>query len=527
MNATALASSQVAFEPTIQDFFDAAEQEAEFSFLQLAHDRVVRIEAREPGCCSSLSEEERAANARTWQAFERAVKTAYSPIQIKRFCTRYDLNFQREQDKGSFLELSHVAKVGVGASRVFTNDILGVAQMPREQIAARLQAAPYLGPKKPATRIMGGPDTMRDMFVYDPFLLDQKRQQLSPDILDLYNPGRFPRVPDYAFCDRLTKVFSSLELTEGEIIPALTRDGKLDFFEVYRKIGTGDGLVAFALKPLSKNSTLVPSLVFRPTQVAFVAEDFFMSIANGTERCMGLTGYAAAKADFATLLQDGNFRTLDGQKIRVIAYSEGSTQAQRFMMDFWADVEEALLLCGPSPDRETVTAFSNMINTRTDPSLGPKCRVEVYRNRATTVSGGDRSDYLGETHFGLGIHPDNPYIEVHLTEFQNSLDIGKVGEVLGPHAFRPGEPEYTINPPVPAVITYEYPRAELDTQFDNTLRGPEIAQHEAIRTSWGMQILYAIGFGFYYLVYGLLSCLGIQLFRSSRTLTPESLPQPD
>src|SRR5690348_3167041 len=105
--------------------------------------------------------------------------------------------------------------------------------------------------------------TLYDKLFHNVFKKDKEKQLLFSDVTNLS--------PE-AWIERFSKTIASRELIEGQIIPAPGRNGGIDYFKVYRKIA-GDGLVAYALKPAASDSTLKPTLIFRPTQWALSNED--------------------------------------------------------------------------------------------------------------------------------------------------------------------------------------------------------------------------------------------------------------
>jgi hypothetical protein len=527
--------------PSLQEFYDAAKDASIEDALILTGPQILRAHQLEPSGCysttSPLTPTEREINRLTWAVFEKVVKDTLCPFEggsrIRRFCERYKLDFIRSIENGDPLRAHHVERVGVGAARVFAQDIFAYCRahtLTVQQISTTLQSfrEPFFIGSFPRSvaELGGGPDTCTEMVSYDPFYWDKKRLNLSQDIHTLRNESL--EFPNYPYVDRVTKVFPSLEMQEGEIIPAPVTGGGVDFYVVYKKIGTGHGLVAYGLKPLAEDSRLEPWVMLRPTQLSFVSEDAVETWFNDMEENIGETGYRHAHPLLQALMNDPIFRA-PHQKILLSGFSLGSAHGQRFLVDFWRDVRIAVLLCGPSLDRTPVLRLKDEINAY----AAQEVFLDIYikRNRilkkpgepvsaqaviAPQIEGGDITDYAGELHAGFGI--TNPHVHVHLEEFYYSASADSVvGGTLGPHSERPFEPTRMNREQIQVV---RYQGEDIDRQLDNFQRGEQIAWYERSRRFWGTQVLYNVIYGLYRFATWVLSCFGIQLFRSSKPEEP-------
>lgn len=507
--------------PSLQDFYKAVKGLPATQCLSISGAEIYSAEGQEEGSCCDLygstpTALERENNQRAWRAFERAVKTTFSADQIDRYYRRYHLNIERSIEHGLPLQVHHIERIAVGASRIFVRDLM-VFDESREYSFTREQVDKLVSDMQEHAVVCGlvadaaatqsessASISCYDMFYFDHFKKDKKRCVFSRDLQHLFT--RRTNLPwDFPYIERIGKMFVSLELEVGEIIPTPSprRDGSREFYQVRKKIGTGDGLVAYAFVPLTRDSNLTPIIFFRPTQMSLAAEDAIESIMDDLRPAIGETGYMSARELLNSTLRDLG-------SCRVVGYSLGSTQAQRFIGDVearnWEYIREAHLFCGPSMDRDRAIAFSNMINASPRPVDGtPQMAINIYRNRTVPdASGkvtGDIVDYAGEVHLGFGI--TNPLVKVTLFEFQ----VPPVGIIPG-HNFLAGQFEDTAM----RVFTQE----ELDVQLDNLQRGEEVAWYERTRVRWGSQLLYHVLYGIYRFLNGLLCYLGIRLFRSSR-----------
>ncbi len=514
---------------TLQSFIDVAKRTTYNLPLSVEGDRVVagkdESEASCIGsfCCygySSVSEEEREVNRKAWQVFERVVNQAYNPDdrfsdRVKHFSTRYGLHFEKFSQEGTTpLRVQHVEKACVGGAKIFARDLqilAGTRPLAKlstgeiENNFAVLRNPFFLrDPKEGIDRVRGGPDSCGDFFYYNPFKADGKRLHLDLNVTRLFD-REHTQLPDFPFLDRLTKRMLSLGLEIGEIISAPDADGNLDFYKVYKKIGTGDGLVAYAFKPLREGSKLKPLIAFRQSGTAFASqEDAVETWRNDTDKEIGKMGFEAAREIFRQLFKDPNFLP-PGTKLRGSGYSLGDAQLQRVLAEFPEDFDEVVFINGPSVDTETATRFKNQINAL--PVEGrEKLKIHIYRNRAQHVDKGDIADYGGEKHVGWGI--TNPDFPVYLTEFvREKTDERPLLRVHADCALDPDATEpYTVK---------TYTGEELQQQLDNSQRGAAVAWYEQFRLSWAVQVVFGIVFGVYSFLKCLLGLFGITFFRSS------------
>ena len=243
----------------LHDFYHAAKQMQAHQSLIFDGEKLTAADAEELGCSctcysSSIPETQREVNRKTWQAFEASVRQSYSASRIVRLSERYQFNFRQAIESGRPLQLNDIEAVGVGGDRLFAQDLqelagaTPLASLSREQIAGpnRNRQRRYVISEK-IVRSRVGPHSCYDLVTHNPLSLDRKKLEYTQNVEDF--PQRAD-IPDFVFVQRMGKIIVNLELEVGEII-ITANNGGVDYFTVYQKIGTGDGLVAYALKPLA------------------------------------------------------------------------------------------------------------------------------------------------------------------------------------------------------------------------------------------------------------------------------------
>lgn len=538
---------------SLQSFYEAARlASGSTDRICITGDTIFHQAVEEESCfCapfSSIPEADQDVNRNTWQTLREALYES-CPTELSGrvddFCRRYGLDFERAKVDGTPLTVDHIERIGVGNSRVFVKDLhtlmkKKVAFSSCDEVSknvAQLQANMYLGKSKPPAEIRGGPNSWSEVFFLDHFKWDKKVANLCSDMKDLYMKATSRHAADIPWTERVSKTFPTLEMEEGQVIPAPDGHGGVDYFVVFRKIATGHGLVAYALKPLAQDSVLTPTLMFRPTQECLVAEDTVETWFNDFEENIGELGYTHARDLLRALMENRNFRRtfeVDAydsrrnqidryevqdlhtgrflliEKIVVDAYSLGDAHAQRFLVDNSKGVREANLFNGPSIDQETAQLGADRVNARPVlDGVGDQLVVRIFRNRAANVADGDHADAFGNKHYGW--HIDHKQVKVIIVEHQG---VPNTGKMLGPHSARLYEPSQLDRLSSVTTVTYTE-HADIDRELDNMARGEDIAWYERTRCFWATQVLYRLVYVIYRLATWLLSCFHIELFRSS------------
>jgi len=452
----------------------------------------------------SFTPAQREENRKTWHLFNQAVES-HLGRRFQRISERYHVDFKEMEKKGSPLKSKHVQMVGVVAADFFTYDLKDRAKNEKlkdlslPEIEARmnkLNPVSYTGPQLNVHKIYGGPTEFLAHFWHNPLLMDRER-------LTLFNSQLFAS-HEHAFLDRFSKATVTRELSEGMIVPAPGAGGKKEYYKVYKKIATGHGLVAYALKPLLASSSLQPILCFTPSQFAPSGEDFLETWINDGQLKLGKWGYSAAKKELMKLMQDSKFCPM-GKKINVCGFSLAGAHVQRFLIDHALKVSRAIFFNDPSLDSDPVEEFANRMNAL--PSLSEKLYLKIYR---TT---GDKAHYMGEKHVGWGItHPD---IIREVDEIIPLAQDGIEGSYLHSHRF--------FDAPQQRYSIKQYRGAEVDKQLNNQERGEEIWWYEKMRRWFPVRLVYGYICFLYWVGSSIGNRLNFHIFRNSANKKPKKV----
>jgi hypothetical protein len=465
--------------------------------------KYLRANRQEMGVCQldlpgSFNAEDRELNRETWRIFRESLVNTLGQGKFNRICHRYPdrFNFNQMQAQGEPMRPEHVELFSIGASQILTSDIKArfpqkISTLTREQLTTWMRVAqpfPIVGWYKDPMRIGGSPTSFAAHFCYDKLLMDKERQLLLSDIGRLTFP---------AWLERFSKAIANRELIEGQLIPAPGQDGRIDYYKVFRKIGTGDGLVSYALRPATSNSTLKPLVVFRSTPSAPSSEDAFEAYLNDVQWNVGEMGWKAASREFQTLMSDPHFRA-NNEKVCLAGYSLGGAHAQYFLAQHADAISHAVFYSNPSVDDETAESFAKKINQaprRTEP-----LKIEIYR----TI--GDFCHCVGSKHVGWGVvHPD---VHVHLTEIEYEDKTSTAWQSL--HSLRIFD-----NTAFPHQKRVFQGAQQLLHRLDNSSRGADIFWYEKVRRFWS-RIAFYFFFGLSEIVKLISMIFGVKILRSSK-----------
>jgi hypothetical protein len=322
---------------------------------------------------------------------------------------------------------------------------------------------------------------------HDKLRMDKEKQLLFSDV-DRLN---FP-----AWLERFTKVIINRELIEGQIIPAPGQDGRIDYYKVYRKVGTGEGLVAYALRPAANDSTLKPLIAFRPSQWAISNEDAFETYLNDVQPHVGEMGWKGAAPELQKLMSDPHFRR-NNEKISLSGYSLGGAHAQYFLAAHADHVMYAVFYNDPSVDNATAEGFAKRMNSmgrRTEP-----LNIQLFQMN------GDFCGYVGDKHVGHGVnHPD---VNIQLMEGNH--------ENKNAAAFKLHSHRIFDNTTFPYHMKCYDDTQQLFDRLDNSKRGAEVFWYEKTRRVWGGVAFTAI-YALSRFVHFISWALGVKILRSSK-----------
>jgi hypothetical protein len=452
----------------------------------------------QPLAAYATSPSVRRENRRTWQVFKDSLIGTIGQQKFDWICQRYrsHINFTYLARSGTPLLPKHVELFSIGSSQVLSRDIkrgssVKLKTMMRAQLKERIeivQPFPIVGSYNDPVNIFGSPGTAAAYIFHDKLLMDKEKQLLFSDVERLSFP---------AWLERFCKVTINRELIEGQVIPVPGQDGRIDYCKIHRKIAR-DGLVAYALKPIAKDTTLKPMIIFRPTQWAFSNEDAFEAYLNDAQPSVGEMGWSATKELFEMLMKDRHFRR-NNERISVSGYSLGGTHVQRFLEAHYEHVASAIFYNDPSVDKETAERFAEKVNLmprRTEEPLN----IQIFRTN------NDFCHYVGEKHVGWGVyHPD---VNIQLLEIDPESN-----EITAFHSHRIFD-----NTRFPYQIKPHENTEELFNHLDNTKRGDTVLYYEKMRSLTSRVAFFSLTL-FSKLVKLFSNLLGVKILRSSRDLS--------
>ncbi len=347
-------------------------------------------------------------NQLIWREFNRAITTEFGKKRVDRACKRYRIDPIRLGNKGSPLDHRIVGLFRVFASEVFCDDLTtdadhGAQWLPLEEIQRKVEALRAHSFISDVDSI----DSFSSCLVAPRFnevalAFDKNKALFWPKLFD---------TTYRAYLEMLSKYLGHLEFEEGALLPAPSFHLDKEYYKVTKKI-VAEGLVAYALRPVSAFSSLKPLLLFRPTTPNIVAEDAPLTWLNDFEIRIGTIGYNACKEQLAALINDPSFCP-EGGCIDVAGFSLGGAHMQRFLADHWRKVGRAFSFNAPSVESSLAERFARELNSEPENTRDSFLSIEVFRTRD------DIAHCVGEKHIGWGItHPkvQRELIEVDFVE---------------------------------------------------------------------------------------------------------------
>lgn len=447
----------------------------------------------------TLTREIKEQNRETWKIFKQSLFETIGERKFDWICHRYrgKYDFTALQKSGQPLLPEHVELMSIGASQLLGRDVKSrfpekLRTLSREMLSERMrqvQPFPIVGSYKDPLKIGGSPGSRMAHFFHDKILMDKEKQLLLSDV----KRQDFP-----AWRERFSKTVVNRELLPGQLIPAPGWDGAMDYYKVFKKIGTGDGLVAYALKPATADSTLKPLVVFRPSQWAFSNEDAFETYFNDVQPHIGEMGWKAAEGIFQQLMNDPQFRR-NNEKISLSGYSLGGAHAQYFLAAHSDHIADAVFFSDPSVDAVTADNFAAAM--REKPLRDEPLNIQIVRMK------GDFCQYVGDKHVGWGV--DRPDVNIQLMEIDHEDKTVAAFKLHSHRIFDNSSFPYQMQVHEDTQVLFEH--------LDNSLRGPAVVWYEQMRQIWG-RVAYISLFSFKELVTWVSWVLGVKILRSSRDL---------
>lgn len=421
----------------------------------------------------------KAQNRKVMHLFKQAIYTEYGQKRIDRICKKYNLDLDALEQSGSPLLASHVDQISIGMSEVFAKDLCEDSDskakwLTPQQIHAKVERLRAGALTQENERLSFWRLSLVKMFIGEgSFSFDRTKSMLW---------SKLSGISYQTYLETLSKRMGSLELEEGALLPAPSSQGSTDYFKVHKKI-IKDGLVAYALKPVSSFSLLRPLIVFRPTITTLLAEDAPQTWLNDLEVHMGSIGYESAKSQLSAIMADPSFCP-EGKKVDVAGYSLGALHAERFVAANWKKIERAYFFNGPSVEVSLAEKFAKEVNAVPVDSEDFSLSLQVFRTRD------DLAHLVGEKHIGWGVsHPKvrREVLEVDFVERAAATRFSIISYVARHmHLF-------LLNRSFP-FVAQRHQNEGVDAQLDNTTNGSPGKYWEKIRVTIGSLLLYPMIF---------------------------------
>lgn len=397
-------------------------------------------------------------HTRTWNHFLEAANDLYGEKSVKRIFERYAVDPKHLSEQNSPLLAKHVHMLELGATLLRKKDLKHLLGSDTS-ISSLERFLAERSPQKPSnvdtSRLMGGPTTWSGFFFHDRYLMDKELHLLFSDVADLSWE---------AYIERLCKSVLPRELPLGLIVraPNPQARGSSDFYEIYDIITVGDGLVAYAFKPLDKDSALEPMIGFRGSPFHFSAVDILETWMNNLQKYIGWLGFQTARGKLAKLAHDFNFCP-EKKGMTVAGFSLGGNHAQLFTTDHYDRISSAIFFNDPSIDAETADLFATKINATR--KLRHAIKAKIFRTE------GDVANYAGQKHAFCGV--EHPQVDVELTVIKPDKELTASQCHGWKHFDTKGEVNHTKR-------VYTDPD-DLERELDNAKRGPEVEWYENVR----------------------------------------------
>ncbi len=330
-------------------------------------------------------------NRRTVSCFRKYLIDALGPERLQRISSRYQINFEQMEKKGSPLLSRDVAKIVVGAANVTVDDIneyiqkspsdplvkgkknfLDLDSNTLASIHKKLNN-PFkqLGELPPIEgEISGKPTETLACIFYDPFLADRERLELVKE---------HPTDPFETFMHNMVARVIKRDMDVGTLVPAPNHSsGRAQFYYVSAKLVTGHGMISYLFHPASPDTDLEPIRLFRGTSTRNSELDSLSTMITDLEKDLGRSAYKSGEIYEKVIREKLPIPAVEG------GHSLGSTVVQ-YRLANMDHIRKAYLYCGPGIPMSEVEKFNQKV-------LKPKLII-----RATE---GDRWHKMGEAHLG-------------------------------------------------------------------------------------------------------------------------------
>ncbi len=160
---------------------------------------------------------------------------------------------------------------------------------------------------------------------------------------------------------RLLKRIVHEDMATGVIIP------HADGYYQHLKLIKGHGAHKLLFKPLTQAAEFLPKVVYLSTRCAMNRDGVYSRL-EAFHRCIGWKGTKATYRETQRYLNDPSlgFVRQPHEKVELLGYSLGGTQAQRDACLFMDKVRKVKTLCSPGVDRLTLHEFARRLQSNPD-----------------------------------------------------------------------------------------------------------------------------------------------------------------
>ncbi len=387
-------------------------------------------------------------NRRTIACFKKCVLDTLGADRLKRICSRYSLDFEAMEKKGSPLLSRDVAQIVVGAKNVTVEDINGFIKRGCFQ---DLDSAALAGIVQDLSRpfgrlfevpdiekrITGRPSERLSRVFYDPFLADRERAQLTKE----------HRVdPFEVFMHNMVARVIKREMDVGTLVPAPNHpSGKPQFYYVSAKVVTGEGMVSYLFHPATRDTNLEPIRLFRGTSARNSEIDGVSTVITDLETDLGRAAYESGLIYEPIIAEKMARPTIEA------GHSLGSTLVQ-YRAANMDHIRKAYLFCGPGLPESEVEKFN---------AKNPNIELIIH------LAHHDRWSSLGQVQLGYKAPPNvqisylraigkgpNPHVDIWVKEDgKYVLKTGHTAEERDGHFFNKGSTQERLRSSAGPVVS--------------------------------------------------------------------------
>ncbi len=228
-------------------------------------------------------------NRKTVQCFKKYLVDTLGAERLQKISSRYSVDFDRMEKRGSPLLSRHVAQMVIGSRNMGVEDISNFRNLNALELDQAIQKAqdPFRGIWKVEDikeRISGKATEWLGRVFYDPFLADRERLQLCRE---------HPAIEGFEdFLNHMVAKVIKREMDVGTLVPAQNQtNGTKQYYVVRGKVVTGEGMVSYILDPATQDTNLPSIRLFRGTGPRNGEIDGISSLITDFESDLGRSAY--------------------------------------------------------------------------------------------------------------------------------------------------------------------------------------------------------------------------------------------